>query len=275
MPTTPPAPVSARTAPLFLQPAVYAEGTYHSTYADEAFPELFLNAYAVLRNIRPLTEMTDDTENHFVMMSNATPHEPAMLTPPDYTLTPGGDTPHGNDPRFVLPDGSRMRMDDTWGLQHYHVNMVSLLRIGEWLDYLREQGVYDNTRIIIASDHGRFLGQFDSLIVDDELDAEAVNALLLVKDFGADEPLRTSMEFMTNADVPFLAANGAVKSPVNPFSGKPLDGRERKKEKQLVTSSDNWRTTNQHGNTFDTSDGFWYTVHDNIFQKENWERVEQ
>ncbi|MBR0172137.1 MAG: membrane protein insertase YidC [Lachnospiraceae bacterium] len=263
-----------KSSPLFLQPAVYAEGTYHSTYADEAFPELFLNAYSVLANMMPLTEITDDTENRFVMMSNATPHEPAMLTPPDYTLTPGGDTPHGSDPRFVLSDGSRVRMDDTWGLQHYHVNMASLLRIGEWLDYLREEGVYDNTRIIIASDHGRFLGQFDRLIIDNELDAEAVNALLLVKDFGSDAPLATSMDFMTNADVPFLAANGAVKSPVNPFSGKPLDGRERKKEKQLVTSSDNWRTTNQHGNTFDTSDGHWYTVHDNIFQKENWERVE-
>jgi arylsulfatase A-like enzyme len=40
---------------------------------------------------------------------------------------------------------------------HYHSNMATMLRVGEWMDYLKEQGVYDNTRIIIVADHGRKL----------------------------------------------------------------------------------------------------------------------
>ena len=42
-------------------------------------------------------------------------------------------------------------------LAHYHANAAALLRLGEWFDWMREQGVYDNTRIIIVSDHGRDL----------------------------------------------------------------------------------------------------------------------
>lgn len=39
--------------------------------------------------------------------------------------------------------------------------MAAMLRLGEWFDYLREEGVYDNTRIILVSDHGYRLEQIE------------------------------------------------------------------------------------------------------------------
>ena len=75
---------------------------------------------------------------------------------------------------------------------------------------------------------------------------------------------------MTIADVPYLATSGVLQQTDNPFTGNPLDGTARKQEPQYVTTSDHWRTSAHPRNTFDTSDGHWYTVHDNIFDKNNW-----
>ena len=118
------------------------------------------------------------------------------------------------------------------------------------------------------------LKQFDNLLVDEELDVESVNALLMVKDFDASAALATDRTFMTTADVPALATKEILSATKNPFTGNPLDGTAIKKEGQLVTTSDHWRTTAHPWNTFDTSDGHWYTVHDNIFDQKNWTRVE-
>jgi hypothetical protein len=41
--------------------------------------------------------------------------------------------------------------------KQYHVAMAALLLRGKWFDFLLENGVYDNTRIIIAPDHGSSL----------------------------------------------------------------------------------------------------------------------
>ena len=36
----------------------------------------------------------------------------------------------------------------------------------EWFDYLKQEGLYDNTRIILVSDHGFGLEQIDELLID-------------------------------------------------------------------------------------------------------------
>ena len=263
-----------RTAPLFARTFLYDEGVYHACGESATVPEAFLNAYSVLKNLIPLSETVGTEHDTFLMFQNCTTHEPVILQTPEYEPVPDPEQDGFFRARLTLPDGSFMRTETEWQLSHYHVNMAALLRVGKWLDWMREEGIYDNTRIIIASDHGRFLGQFDNMLVDEHLDVESVNALLMVKDFGAAGGLKTDPAFMTTADVPHLATRGVLSSAVNPFTGNPLDGTEGKKEPQPVTTSDNWRTTAHPENTFDTSDGHWYTVHDNIFEKKNWTRAD-
>lgn len=263
-----------RASPLFARPFLYDGGTYHACGTDNVLPEKFLNAYAVLANLIPLSESAAGETDTFLMFQNATPHEPVLLQTPAYEPAPHivRDTPY--EARLTLPDGSFVRTETEWQLAHYHVNMASLLRIGEWFDWMRENGFYDNTRIVIASDHGRYLAQFDGLLIDNELDAQSVNALLMVKDFHASGALQTDNTFMTTADVPHLATKGVLSATANPFTGNALNGDAQKKEPQLITTSDHWRTNAHPGNTFDTSDGRWYRVHDNIFDKKNWTRVD-
>ena len=102
--------------------------------------------------------------------------------------------------------------------------MAALLRLGEWFDYLRENGVYDNTRIIIVSDHSHKFGQKGmQLDVDGkETDVTGFQCMMLVKDFDT-TGFEKNDEFMTNADTPSIALNSIIKDPVNPFTGNKIN----------------------------------------------------
>ena len=153
---------------------------------------------------------------------------------------------------------------------HYHANMAAMLRLAEWFDYLRENGVYDNTKIILVADHGHGLEQIDELVhnPDDGLmDVELYFPLLMVKEIGT-EGFNTSDEFMTNADVPTLAFNGLIENPVNPFTGKEINSDEKTAHEQFVIMSWNWDIQVNNGNTFEKA--VWVSVKDSIWEKDNW-----
>ena len=158
---------------------------------------------------------------------------------------------------------------------HYHANMAALLALGKWFDYMRENEVYDNTRIIIVADHGRGLAQFDNMLLENpKLDVEWCNPLLMYKDFNSND-FTISNEFMTNADTPTLAVNNIIANPINPFTGKIITNTEKTSHPQIITSSKNWRVENNNSTVFDSSDGEWYSVHDNIFDESNWELLKE
>lgn len=151
---------------------------------------------------------------------------------------------------------------------HHHVNMAAFLKLGTWLDMLREQGVYDNTRIIPVSDHGRNLPLTDGAVLEDGKDLYLYHALLMVKDFDSHGALCEDSSFMTNADVPTLVLEDLVESPVNPFTGKPINGRENRMEDQIVTISYDWDTRSNRGNTFSLSK--WYRVDHEVLKPKAW-----
>ena len=78
---------------------------------------------------------------------------------------------------------------------------------------------------------------------------------------------------MTNADVPTLATNGVIDKPVNPFTGNEINDSEKTAHPQKVTTSTNWSVTVNRGKRFDTTDGNWISVENNIFVKANWKFV--
>jgi hypothetical protein len=67
---------------------------------------------------------------------------------------------------------------------------------------------------------------------------------------------------------------GVIENPVNPFTGNPIDTSDKENHEQLVTLSSHFKTGTNHGNTYDTSDAPWYSVHDNIFDSSDWTRYE-
>ncbi len=262
-----------KAAPVLFQHIIYDGGNYFEATKNNTQSPAFMESYSVLTNLIGLTEIQEGSVGGFVMIDNEAPHEPCLLQMPNYE--PADSVNNGayeDSSRFTL-DGREMKMDNSYQLEHYHVNMASYLRIGEWLDYLKECNVYDNTRIIIVADHGRTLGQFEDLQVSEELDVQGYHPVLLVKDFGG-EGFSTSNEFMTNADVPMLALEGLVEQPVNPFTGNLITDAPKKEGNLLITTADSF--DQNPGNTIDTESGVWYTITgDDLFHKENWEKVEK
>ncbi|MBO4637467.1 MAG: hypothetical protein J5685_10020, partial [Clostridiales bacterium] len=275
-----------RTAPVFLRSFIYDEGVYNApvavtTEAVTAPQNLlpgglratgydleFEDSFSVLRSLPEITELTDDTNGSLVILENDTTHEEMILQLPEYESALNVDNTEYYDLCIDRElNGRTMHFENIAVLMNYQVNVAALMKLGDWFDWMRENGVYDNTRIIIVSDHGRDLGMFDDMIFGD-IDTMICNPLFLVKDFDS-HGFTVSDEFMTNADTAFLACEGVIDDPVNPFTGNPITNDEKYEGDIHVFFDDDHDIIRNSGNTF--FPGPWYSVHDNIFDEDNWE----
>lgn len=276
-----------KSLPLFMQSTVYDGGNYNkvetpysesvygsqkvesgSTSVASGLSKTFMEPYNVLVNLPYITKISDEKTNTFLSLVNNTTHEPMLLQMPSYT--PSGkvdNTPYEkeDDERFLV-GGRELHMNTLAMKQHYQTNMAVMLKLGEWFDYMREQGVYDNTRIVIVSDHGRNLEQIDAL-QHNLVNANAYFPLLLVKDFDS-SGFETDSTFMTAADVPTIATGGLIASPVNPFTGKPINSDEKTAHPQYIICSHSWNVNSNNGNTFKPST--WARVDGSLWDASKW-----
>ncbi len=277
-------------APLVAHHTIYDDGAYNdsgytgkgemtvaSIQSNDGFSKStgydpdFLNSYAVLTHLKDMTRITADSENTFLMMANDTPHEHCLLQKPDYTPSlivdnTAYDVDLENQEQYTVR-GRKVELHSYTQVSHYHVNMATFLQLGEWFDYLREEGVYDNTRIILVSDHGYNLSSFNIYCMDE--DVELYMPLLMVKDFDA-TGFTVNEDFMTNADTPALATKDLIEDPKNPFTGKPIDS-SGKDEPCLVLSTDHWSIYVNDGETF--LPGSWFKVKDDPYRSKNWKYI--
>ncbi len=259
--------------PVSLQEPIYNAGSYQSIPVKKGVitEELaaFLSSYSVLKNMDMMTEITNGAENTYMFLRSNATHEIALLQEPTYTPsgTVDNSTYYPAEGKTITAGGESYLLDTDKKIQHYHVNMASFIQLGNWFDYLRKQGVYDNTRIILVSDHGRDLGIFDS--AEKSLyDTEYYRPILLVKDFDA-EGFSTSEEFMTNADVPTLATQEIIESPVNPFSGKAIDSSfKTENDTHYVILSTLWDVSVNNGNQFLPAE--WAAVSGDVDDRKSW-----
>jgi YidC/Oxa1 family membrane protein insertase len=194
-----------RIAPLTFREGLYQRGSW-STTTDRNKLTVTLNGYAVLDYLPRLTGIEDKKENTALIMVNNTTHDPSLFQAPEYRPALNV-TNYGNGPYSKYAE--------------YHGNVAALMRLADWFTFLKKEGVYDNSRIIIVSDHGA-QKDYISRRRPGVPNFYNFNPLLLVKDFDEHGPLKTDGVFMTNADVPFLAFLRQIENPVNPFTGNPV-----------------------------------------------------
>lgn len=281
-----------KSAPLFMQFGIYSGGDYNMAYnsanataqnrngmsVSTGLSKSFMEPYETLLNLHTMTDITEDSDNNFLFFYNDTTHEPMLLPEPEYTPALHVDNTEydaENKDRFTI-DGKTLNITTEKQMMHYQTNMAVLMQIGEWLDYLRESGVYDNTRIIIAADHGYYLYQLEELIYSEEdvrnIDIGNYFPLMMVKDFNS-TGFKTSDEFMTNADVPTIATNGVIENPTNPFTNNPINSDEKTAHDQFIMTSDNWRTSKNNGNTYSATG--WAIVSNNIWDRSDWKFIDK
>jgi hypothetical protein len=198
-----------KTAPLILRPFIYNDGGWLAVTdsSKSGLTETVINDYALMDLLPELTEITE-SGNTYTAFYGHLPHGAAFLQAPDYrpvnTVTDFGTGRLANDSR-------------------YHLNIASFLLLEKYFQFLKANDVYDNTRIILVSDHGRGSSDYpNNITLPNGGTLQPYNPLLMVKDFYAAGTLIVDDSFMTNADTPFFALRDIVADPVNPFTQTPL-----------------------------------------------------
>lgn len=282
--------------PLVFQPTIYTDGLYNevdamtnkkvisvptqrvqSLFRATGIRTAFQQNLNVLEKLPAMTVINENAENTFTTLDNGTTHEQVLLQLPDYTLSDSVDnTPYETQPVLRRSaEGREIELQSSYQMVHYHCNMAGFLALGKWMNYLRENDVYDNTRIIIVSDHGEYQHFPGMLFGPGESWLEDVlyfNPVLLVKDFDQKNYM-VDNRFMTNADVPTLAMDGLIESPVNPATGEPVtDERKQEPDKRCYFVGE-YNIKYNNGNTFIP---FYSAVFHggDIYDSGNWEFIE-
>ena len=245
-----------------LRELMYLKGSYFLMDENPNLTNYFIDSYSTLHYLPKLTEF-DQKGNNYVFIANDATHDPAFLQAPEYV-------PVSAVTNKYTP------LDDSYeedSQLHYHANAAVILKIGEWLEFLKQNDVYDNTRIIIVSDHGR---GFSTPVFKEFGEGSEVfsfyNPLLLAKDFYTNGPVTEDESFMTNADVPLKAIAGLPVSSDNPFTGKDLYEAIKKSSVNSYYSGSSPDKHTQNLFVFDMTKSF--SVHDSIFDKLNWTKLQ-
>jgi membrane protein insertase Oxa1/YidC/SpoIIIJ len=234
---------------------LYSGNTYNVETASGGLTLGTIDEYVVLDSLPALSAINDNEKGAFNEIYCNLTHNPAFFEAPEYTPV-----------QNVINRGSGPFADE----DHYHVNMVSFLLLAKWFTYLKNEGVYDNTRIVIVSDHGANIhSNFkNNILLPSGQSLETYNALLLFKDFNSQGSLSTDSRFMTNADTPLLAVRDIIEDPVNPFTGNRLV--PDKEDGAYIAAIPVLDTTRHEKFRYRIPKGKWLHVKDDIFDPANW-----
>lgn len=254
--------------PPILRHPVYYDIWWDVNRSKDQF-DRFIDSYSVLEYL-PMLFDGSNQKSSFIMIDNMATHDTAMLQYPEYKPV--------KNPKPVSGD------NELSGNPQFQVQVASLRRYGDFFEYLRENNLYDNTRIIIVSDHGagiaakRFPDNNDSNGNAIGISKERLTSALLVKDFDSriKNPdgvhLFTDMTFMTNADTPALATKDIFENEKNPFTG--LQYKVDDKDKFMKLAFPEAESTRNRAHTrYDIENDQWVSVTDDIYDSNNWKKI--
>jgi len=221
-----------------------------------------IDNYAFMEYLPNLTAFSSVKENNFISLYSNITHNGAYLQFPDYILSSN-----------VTNRGNGKFADDST----YHVNMAAFLLLGKYFNYLKQNNVYDNTRIIIASDHGKGGNRTEkdeyegNITLPNGHPLRYYHSILLFKDFNKKGEINIDNKLMSNADAPLFAVKDIIKKPINLFTGLPLVSQ---KENGLTITTVRAFGSRTHGKyEYKINSDQWLHVKDNIFDPNNWEKA--
>ncbi len=251
-----------RASPTLFRFSIYDEGKWQKP-SKANLPLKFIDNYSVLEYLTEITDVNFN-KNSFNCMVNEVVHEPEILgifNPDDFKSNYVSD--------YTSP------FSDEYTLKHFYTMIGAFKQLNRWFSFLKENNVYDNTKIVIVSDHGRDVNDPTlSFFWDKKRNRNRYayfHPLLMVKDFNRKGDINISYDFMTNADVPAIATSH-LKNVVNPFTGGKLY-KDKDKELVSIITTLNWRWENNGKYKYNFTEEDILRIKDNIFIKENWKRA--
>lgn len=248
-------------APVSLRDFVIDENSYLNLKKEEIkYTNDLLGHYSALYYLDKITRF-DSKKPTFTIINNELTHNAdCFLTYPGYELT-------------FKPVNKCPYKLNRYSAIHYHSNAAGIRLVIKYLNYLKENGIYDNTRIIIVSDHGakRLQNPYLNKKIEDNI--VRFNPLLLVKDFNQKGELQTSNEFMTNADVAYIATKDVIDNPINPFTKQKIT-TDKTPPLVLVARTKRFNLRERGYTPFDNKTDC-LSVKDDIFKVLNWSKLKK
>jgi len=256
-----------RILPSKVRKVFYNSGAYAAPDVSSHIKMPFIDAYSSLENLCKEVEFVPEGDCLNIIVNNTT-HEP----------------PKDSDIQFIrrdelIPLAKKYCLNE-YTAEHFYANYLSHESCAKFFRFLKDNDCWDNSRIIIAGDHGRssmrtidmnFLNGFDGIGIS----PESLIPLIMMKDFNTDCPLQKDYAFMTLADIPILTTEGlASELQKNPFSGLPFKSSQNKTIIKAMHGG-NWQADHQLKFTqFKTTENDWVYVKENVYDPKCWSKKE-
>lgn len=183
-----------RVAPHSLKNAVYGDGEWLSmSFAWKKRMDKYLNNYFSL-DLMPAASAIDSERPTFNFVTNETPRAPFLL---DNNCLP-------NNPEQAAMRRTRPRFEHHETQKIFETHRCVLRGIGQFVEWMRREGILDNTYIVLASDHGWVS---DNPLLDGikgQRTYSMYQAFLMVKDFNSRNALEEDPAYIANFQVPGL-----------------------------------------------------------------------
>ena len=252
-----------RILPLEVRRIFYANGMYGSV-GIPIYSASFMNAYSAIENVTNEIEFVENQDCINIIVNNVT-HEP-----------PRKETVQMIGKDFLIPLAKKYCFNESTE-NHFYANYLAHESCARFFRFLKDNGCWDNSRIIIAGDHGsggiRVKGMnFIDAFAGFDFYPESLIPLIMMKDFDSNGKLNKDYTFMTLADIPALATKDLpVELQKNPFTEKKFIDTQNKEIVKSVEDG-SWHANHQLKSTqFDVYS--WVYVKENVYDPACWSRT--
>ena len=249
-----------RALPVFLRYQLYSHNDWFIPNGNRnlAIVGKGIEEYALLQALTNLTKI-NNIGNCFNIIHSDTTHEPFN---------------YNNDfkPSLEIRDVPKEDLEfygSDFSARSYYSTVASFRELANLFKFLKENNIYDNTKIIITSDHS---GYFNPSIFNEKgmEEFKVFNAMMFVKDLNSRGEIISNGAFTTIADIPFLATKHLNKAK-NPFTKKIITNDYKTNGVDIIISKHS--DPKGHFKTRIDFD-YYYHVKDNIFDINNWKKFE-
>ncbi|EMB21452.1 YidC/Oxa1 family membrane protein insertase [Treponema denticola] len=256
-----------RILPSEIRRVFYSSGNYANTMLPQYIKMAFIDSYSALQNIKEEVEFVEDKNCINIIVNNIT-HEPPKQS--DIKIL---------QKEFLIPLADKYCLNE-YTAEHFYANYLAHEECAKFFRFLKENNCYDNSRIIIAGDHGRYsMKTRDMSFLKDFAGTgfrpEELIPLMMMKDFNSDGNLKIDNTFMTLADIPFLTVKDLdEKLQINPFTGILFKDSQLKSPAKIMIGG-GWQADKELEMTkFKADENDWAFVKEDVYKPENWSHTE-
>ena len=211
--------------------------------------------HSVLLYTKDLVQI-EKTGNFYNILHNDLTHNPHYFDSNFYPTTPSKAF---YNKKYIDIYG------DEVSAQAYYANISAMNSILVFTDFLKEHNMYDNTKIILVSDHG--------LVVNTKYTSTnqilpIFHALLMYKDFNSRGEVKIDTNLMTIADVPYLATKH-IPNIKNYFTGNIITNNYKLTNDIKIASFESMQR-HPYSNRYNFN--IYYSITNNIFDTNNWKK---